>query len=36
MFCFGSVGAVPRSQKEKTAGAADPFGTYSGMGRGGY
>lgn len=25
VFCFGSVGAVPRSKKEKTAGVADTF-----------
>lgn len=25
MFCSGSVGAVPRPKKEKTAGVADTF-----------
>lgn len=32
-IAFASVGAVPRSEKEKTTGIADPFGTYPGMGR---
>lgn len=33
MFFLVSAGAVPRSEKEKAAGIADPFRTYSGMGR---
>lgn len=33
MLCLTFAGAVPRSEKEKAAGIADPFGTYSGMGR---
>jgi hypothetical protein len=33
IVCLVSAGAVSRSEKEKAAGIADPFRTYSGMGR---